>query len=221
MALRPRSLGARWLAPFLVAAFWARTDSAQEHDPRGARGERGEPAPEVVSNPSHAFELALSGDGIAFGYRSGLYRGNGFTSLGLFVSEDDDIAVQARLMRFGEPSAKAPLGLGVGIGLFGAHVDRNSDELLAITLTGSVDWAFDGVFDLAYPLRAGVELSYAPDISTFLDGSRVLDVLARLESDLSSWATAFVGYRHLEVDIEDGRDARLDRAFEAGVRLGF
>ena len=48
-----------------------------------------------------------------------------------------------------------------------------------------------------------------------------VDVVARLEADLSSWATAFVGYRHLELDLDDEDDAELDKAFEIGVRLGF
>lgn len=220
MALRTGSLSLRALVLLLVSLRLATAGAAQEREPWVEHPEQA-PRQEAAPDPTHAFEFTLSGDGLGFAYRNGLHRGKGYTAFGLFVSEEDDIALHARLMRFGEPSEKAPLGLGIGLGLFGAHVDRDSDELLAITLTGSVDYALEDVLGLAYPLRAGLELGYAPDIATFLDGTRVLDLVARLEGDLSGWATAFVGYRHLEVDIRNGRDARLDTAFEAGVRLGF
>jgi hypothetical protein len=124
-------------------------------------------------------------------------------------------------MRFGEPKHDVPLGLGVGLGLFGARIDESNDELLAITLTGAADYAVDPVFGFTYPTRVGLELSWAPNIATFIDGERVLDVLARVEVDLSTWATAFAGYRHLEVDLEDADDVELDSALQAGVRLGF
>lgn len=172
-------------------------------------------------DPPHAFEFALSGDGLAFGYRNGLHRGKGYTTLGLLISEDDDFALHARLMRFGEPRSEVPLGLGIGLGLFGAAVDATNDELAAVTLTGAVDYALDQLFGLTYATRVGVELSWAPDAATFADGERVLDVLGRVEVDLSTWATAFAGYRHLEVDLADEDDVELDSAFQLGIRLGF
>jgi hypothetical protein len=72
-----------------------------------------------------------------------------------------------------------------------------------------------------YPTRVGLEVSYAPDVATWVDGQRVLDVLGRVEVDLSTWATAFVGWRMLEVDLENEDDAELDNALQAGIRLGF
>ncbi len=172
-------------------------------------------------DPLNAFEFALSSDTLWFAYRNGLHRGKGYASVGLLAGAEDDFALQGRLMRFGEPNAEVPLGLGIGLGLFGAAIDETDDELLAITLTGAADYALDPVFGLTYPTRVGLEVSWAPDIATFVDGERVLDVLARVEVDLSTWATAFVGYRHLEVDLEDEDDVELDSALQAGVRLGF
>jgi hypothetical protein len=169
----------------------------------------------------HAFEFAIGGDALWFAYRNGLHRGEGYWMAGLLVNEDDDFAVQTRLMRFAETEGETPLGMGVGLGLFGALIDETDDELVAITLTGAVDYGIERVVGLAYPTRVGLEVSYAPDAATFLDGERVFDVRGLIESDLSSWATAFVGYRHLEVDIDGEDDPELDSAFQLGVRLGF
>jgi hypothetical protein len=195
---------------------------AQEQEPRGDEpGRRGQERESVpFDDPPHAFEFALGGDGLALAYRNGLHRGKGYTSIGAFLSTDDDFVLHARLMRFGEPSADVPLGLGVGLGVFGARVEDPDDEVVAITLTGGADYALDHVLELTYPTRVGLELTWAPDVATFADGDRVLDVLGRVEVDLSTWATAFAGYRHLEVGLDDGGE-ELDSALQAGVRLGF
>jgi len=196
---------------------------AQERKPRPPRPEedpeRFEPLPEL--DPDHAVEFWVGGDGLGLGYRTGHHRRRGFASLGLFASEDDDLVLEGRLMRFGQPAGQPPLGLGIGLGLLGAEVDEPNDEVLAITLIGAADYAFDRAFDLSYPVRAGIELSYAPAVATFLDGTRVLGIQGRVEMDLSTWATAFVGYRSLELDLENEDDAEVDRAVHAGVRLGF
>ncbi|MSR63619.1 MAG: hypothetical protein EXS08_14375 [Planctomycetes bacterium] len=210
----------RWLlAPALLAAPLA----AQQREPyvedpdRPAYDEQALPS----DDPLNAFEFAIGGDALWFAYRNGLHRGDGFLSLGFLANEDNDLALAGRIMRFAEPASAAPLGLGLGLGFVGAHVDDPNDELFAITITGAMDLALDQVYDLAFPTRLSVEVSYAPDAATFGDGTRVLDVLARVEMDLSAWATAFAGYRQFEVDLDNEDDAELDSALHVGVRLGF
>lgn len=218
----PSRSARRWLA-LLIAILTSAPLWAQEDEPQG---EPELPAPRQRAgvppgDPPNAFEFALSDDSLWFAYRNGLHRGKGYASVGLLASQEDDFALHGRLMRYGEPNEEVPLGLGVGLGLFGARVDETDDELLAITLTGAADYAIDPLLGFTYPTRIGLELSWAPDIATWVDGERVLDVLARVEVDLSTWATAFAGYRHLEVDLEDEDDAELDSALQAGIRLGF
>jgi len=197
---------------------------AQEPEKQPAEPElqsRGKHTAASYDDPPHAFELALDSDGLWFAYRTGLHRGKGYGSLALFVSAENDLVLQGQMMRFGEPRADVPFGLGVGLGLFGAEVDDTNDEVFAITLCGAADYALDRLFGFTYPTRVGVEVSWAPDRATFADGERVLDLLGRVETDLSTWATAFIGYRHLEVDLSDEDDAELDSSFQIGVRLGF
>ena len=195
--------------------------------PLGAQEEQEEPdlpardPGAAVDDPPHAIEFALGSDDLGFAYRSGLHRGRGYTTVGFFVGDDDDVALHARLMRFSEPRAELPLGIGVGLGAFAAEIDSSEEDAFAITLTGAADYALDQAFGWAYPTRVGVELSWAPDVATFADGERVLDLLGRVEVDLSTWATAFVGYRRLEVDVEDAGGVDLDDSLHLGVRLGF
>jgi hypothetical protein len=189
------------------------------------RGSEDELPPEdpadTMADPANAFELALSDDGLWFGYRSGLHRGKGYFSVEFFGDQESNYLLDAGLMRWSEPSVATPFAFGVGLGAFGAITDETDSELLAITLTGAADFELDEYLVLSYPTRIGVELTYAPDVATFLDGQRVLDALGRIEIDLSPWATGYAGYRHVETDIEDEDDFEFDSAFQAGVRLAF
>ncbi|NOT32406.1 MAG: hypothetical protein HOP15_18325 [Planctomycetes bacterium] len=207
---------ARVLASTAGLVLLAAATSAQQREPRAEQDRPAQDEPLQNDAPGHAFELALGGDGLAAAYRSAFHRGGGYSVLGFFVNEDDDLALHARFLRFGEPGAEAPLALGIGVGVFAAAVDEQNAELVAITLSGAVEYEFE----LAYPVRLVLEASYAPDMATFLDGQRVLDVVGRVETDLSSWATAFAGYRHLEADLENAADPELDSALQIGVRLG-
>ena len=182
---------------------------------------QGEHTAASYDDPPHSFELALGRDDLWFAYRTGLHRGKGYGSLGLFAGDDDDYLLHGQLMRFGEPRADVPFGVGVGLGLLAATLDDADAEVIAFTLAGAADYALDRPFGLTYPTRIGVEASWAPDLATFSDGERVLDLLARVEADLSTWATVFVGYRHLEIEVEDVGGEELDSSFQIGVRLGF
>jgi hypothetical protein len=118
-----------------------------------------EPALSGEPAQKRAIELALGGDALSVAYRSAFLRGAGYWTAGGLVNEDDDVAAHFRWLRFAEPDAATPLGLGVGLGVFGAIVDVPDAELAAITLTGAADYTL--ALDL--PLRFTVEASWAPD----------------------------------------------------------
>ena len=80
--------------------------------------------------------------------------------------------------------------------------------------------ACDYTFALDYDVCLGLDLAYAPEASSFADATRVLDLLARAEIDVSEWATGFVGYRFTEIDLDDDKDRELEKAAQIGVRLG-
>src|SRR5262245_23033751 len=191
---RAPSPAARALALGAALALLAALASAQEHEPDASRTGQRSGQQEPAVEPLRAFEFALSADGIGVGYRTSFRRGNGYEAVRLFISDDQDVVLDARLMRFGEPSTETPLAFGVGLGAFGAYVDESDAKILAFPLTGSIEYQLG----LTYPVRIGVEASYAPDLSSFVDGERVVELVGRAEADLSTWATAFAGYRHLE-----------------------
>jgi hypothetical protein len=166
--------------------------------------------------PDYSFELALGDDGLHAGFRNGFERGEGYGALELFLGEDDDWLANGRLMRFGEPAAGEPLGVGIGLGLYAGASDEPDADVGALTLIGAVDYTLP----LSYPVRLALETSYAPEAACFTDATRLLDLQARAELLVSDWATGFVGYRFTEIDLDDAKDRELEKAAHIGVRLG-
>jgi len=207
--------------PALLAALAGARAAQQTKVDRPAETEPGSEPDQAFApleiGPEHAFEVAISGDSLWLAYRHWLADPGGYASVGWLSGEDDDYALIGRFVRFGRPHAETPLGVGIGLGLVGVSLDDTDEELYAITLTAAAAYTWQ----LDYPTRLGVELSFAPDIATFGDGEEVVDLLARAEVDLSSWATAFGGYRLFEVDSDDDSDHEVDSSVQAGVRLGF
>lgn len=202
----------------MTLAILLGTSHAQERGKHTPRSPENEPRPTAMDlGPDHVLEFAASADGLWLGYRDTFRSAKGYTSYGFLAGENDDYALSARLVRFGVPRRDTPLGLGIGLGLLGATVDATNEELLAVTLTGNLEYRLE----LDYPLRFGCEATFSPGVATFFDGEGVLDVLGRVELELSDWAWAFVGYRRFQLDLEDAGNHDLDSAFHVGVRMGF
>ena len=171
------------------------------------------------SDPQYELELAINDDAVWVAFQTPLARGQGHLQIGAFATEDEEYVATAKLMRYGTPTADQALRLGVGLGAYVAWLDDPDDEnIYAITLSGSARYAF--ATDV--PTFLSFDGSFAPDVTTFDDGDRVIDALARFEVEVSRYATAFLGYRFLEVRLDDGDTEReLDDQFQVGVRLGF
>lgn len=165
--------------------------------------------------PTHAFELAYSFESVWAAYRGRFGEGRGYVTVGFLGNEDDDGAFLVRVMRFGEPQDSLPLGLGVGLGLYGGFIDEPDADFYALALAGYMDYAFD----TPWPLRLTGEVSFAPDIATTSEADELLDVLGRLEVELSEFAGAYIGARLFEVALEGGSDRELDSSVHVGIRL--
>lgn len=167
--------------------------------------------------PTHAFELAYSQESVWAAYRGRFSEGRGHATLGWLGNEDDDGTLLLRVMRFGEPRRAVPFGLGVGLGVYGGSLEDPDTDFFAVALAGHADYAFD----TPWPLRLMGEVSFAPDIATSSDADDLIDILARLEVELSDFAGAYVGARLLEVGLESGGRRELDSSVHVGIRLWF
>ena len=175
------------------------------------------PFPGYTDRSRFEFELALSDDTFWATARSRFSRGEGYGSLGLLINDDKDVLLAAHLLRFARPNVDLPLEVGVGFGAYAGFPDEPDDQQ-AYALTLSATAAY--FFETAYPTSLSALASVAPDVTTFDNGEDLLDILVRLEMEVGRHATAFVGYRFLEIDFENGSEVEFDDRIHLGVRLG-
>ena len=205
-------------APTLHGEWSARSFLRGEDEARQAPSTAYEPQPgeerSWLSDPS--LEFAVSSDSFWLGFRSGFARGRGHQSIGVLGNDEDDFLVQVSFLRYGAPVSDTPLELGVGIAGYAAFLDVEDESVFALALSGRAG----ATFPAAYPVTTFVEVSYAPDVTTFDAGDEWLDVLARVELGISRDAAAFLGYRYVHTEL-NRRDRELDDSLHAGIRIRF
>ena len=88
---------------------------------------------------------------------------------------------------------------------------------------GNVDLAALGVggtvrFSPAHRFGIGAHLFYAPGITSFMDAERFQETGIRVDYQVLPQAFVYVGYRQIEVDIDNGAD---DVELEDDAHIGF
>jgi hypothetical protein len=164
-------------------------------------------------------EAAAGNDTFLVGVQTPVF-GRGQVSAGFFWGEEEDIAGDIKLMYYASPG-NGGLSLGAGLGGYGAWPDEEDDpSVYAVTLSAAASYRFA----TALPFSIELDGSYAPDPMTFDDGNQLLDAMARVEVEVTSFAAVFVGYRYFWVELEPDEDDEyrvFDDAVHAGLRIAF
>ncbi len=167
------------------------------------------------------FEAALSSETAQFTFRSdSSLIGWGGADLGfsLFYNEDDDFVAQAELLQARQASSGNPLTFGVGVKAYAGRLDDSGDEIFGFGIGGEVKYTFAGVMPMAIYLRG----FFAPEITSFSETEEINDYVLGFQIEVLPQTTAFIGIRHLEVDMEDLNNYELDDdEAHLGVRLTF
>lgn len=173
-----------------------------------------EPIPRSGPN---VVEIALEDESFWFMAGRRFAANDGFFGVGYLGGDRDEELLNVRLLRYGTATNSPPIALGVGLGFYAAQVDNPDHESFAVALMGSIEARIENT----YPVRFVFEGAYAPDVSTFGDGDRVVDLWARVEVEISTVAQAFVGYRVVQLEFDDDTDYDMGETIQIGVRLGF
>lgn len=121
------------------------------------------------------------------------------------------------------------------LGLHVAGENWSQSGTFVITLGGRIYYTSPGELDLAalafggalrfspvHRVGIGAHLYYAPDITSFKDARTFSESGVRLDYQILPQAFVYVGYRNIEVDIEDGaKDVELDDNAHIGFKLLF
>jgi hypothetical protein len=162
-------------------------------------------------------EIFLSERAAQFGYARPIGVTAGDLSAALFFNEDDDLMINGGLVVSGQPPGQLPFSFGAGAKAYAFSLDDVDEDVVAAALGGSVRYTIPANF----PMHASAEAFYAPEITTSGDAENMLDFITRFEIEFIPRTSVFVGYRLLEADLDDGRDAELDDNIHVGLRLNF
>ena len=167
------------------------------------------------------FEAALTSETAQFTFRtdsSVIGWGGSELALGVFYNNEDDYVAQLGLMQRRQATQKNPLSLGVGVKTYFGQIDAANQDIVAVAVGGEVRYTIPGVM----PMSAYVTVHYAPKITSFSDTEEIIDNNIGFQIEVLPQTTAFVGYRHLKLDLANGSGYRLDdNRIHLGVRLTF
>ena len=168
-----------------------------------------------------AAELVYLTESATFGY------GGADMGFGLFLNEDDSYIASASLLVSGSGDGDVR-GLHFGVGAkiyagiidFPSPIDNQSGGSLAIG--GQIRYVFPG----STPLAILVEGFAAPDVTSVSDFKGLTEIRVALEMEITPSARAYIGWRSLEVELDEGLgingdEIDLDDSGHIGVRFSF
>lgn len=168
-------------------------------------------------------DINLSNDSALFRYIGHQSGGSTFggteTDLGFLYTTDDDIVGMFGIQVTGETGSGSPgLQAGVGLKAFGATADEADADVFALTLGGQLQYRPQSLSRVL----VGVDGFFSPDIVTFVDAESFSFVSARVGYEILPQATAYLGYRKIRADLENGGgEVTIESGGHVGVMLTF
>lgn len=161
-------------------------------------------------------ELSYLSQVSSFGY------GGADIGFGALVNEDDDLVGSGYVLVSGSNTGDVR-GLHFGVGakgyagtLDGPHGNLNADGG-AIAIGGRLRY----VFSSSMPMAVLGEAFYAPDITSISDFDGLQEYRLAAELEVTPSARAYIGYRKLEVSLDNNFDYKVDDDWHIGVRFEF
>ena len=168
---------------------------------------------------ANSFDINLSDDSIQFVYGS-VFHAAEVTVGGHYVrkdgNRDDHWAAHLGLLVSGEPrSAASRSDAGLGGRLY--YASAGSNDAAALALGGQFRW-----FPGDGPVGVGAYGYFAPNIVTGLDAKRLWEAGARVELEVvRGTAHVYLGYRRMELRLDNDADVTLDKGGHVGIRIAF
>lgn len=142
--------------------------------------------------------------------------GRGQVDGSVLFTDNDNLMASVGFGVTGEAGTGSPgLLAGVGARLYGVTTKNN--DLAALALGARLSFAPPPM----PRLRIGGEVNYAPNIVTFIDGSRLLDANVYIGYEIFQDAVAYVGVRRIKAGIDNGPDVTIAKGAFLGVSLNF
>jgi hypothetical protein len=169
---------------------------------------------------SETAEATFLTQNATFGY------GGADIGVGLFINERDDFLVNGAIIVSGSGTGDVrALHFGVGGKIYGGRLDFESNVPGATENPSGGAIAVGGnlryVFPSSTPIAILVEGFWAPSVTSFSDFDGLVEYRGALELEVTPSARAYIGYRVLEVELDNGFNYKLDDNAHIGVRFAF
>lgn len=173
-----------------------------------------------VNAGANDFEVALSSETADFTFRSDsslIGWGGSDLGFGVFYNDESDFLLQGSLMQMRQASEETPLTFGVGVKAYLGSLDKPNEDILALAIGGELRYTIPGAMPMAIFLRGHL----APDITSFSGANEVIDYTLGFQIEALPQTIAFIGVRHLEIELDQGDYEADDDNVHLGVRLTF
>lgn len=165
---------------------------------------------------SKTAEMIYLTESATFGY------GGADMGFGVFINERDDLMGTASILVSGSGDGDVRgLHFGVGSKIYMGILDlpspADNQEGGALSIGGQVRYVFPGKM----PFAILVEGFGAPGVTSLSDFEGLREFRGAIELEVTPSARAFIGYRTLEVELNNGSKIELDDRAHIGVRFSF
>jgi len=165
---------------------------------------------------SKTAEFMFLSESATFGY------GGADMGFGLFLNENDDVFVTGSILVSGSGDGDVR-GLHFGVGgkvyagilEFPSPVENQNGG--AIAIGGQIRYVSPGRTPLAFV----VEVFGAPAVTSASDFEGLVEVRVALELEVTPSARAYIGWRSLEVELNNTSEIEVDDKGHVGVRFSF
>ena len=152
----------------------------------------------------------------SFGY------GGADIGFGALINEHNDVIANGSILVSGSSTGDVKaLHFGVGAKVYAGTLEGPTGNLDldggALALGAKIRY----IFPSSAPLAVLGELYYAPEVTSLSDFAGVQEYRLALELEVTPSARAYVGYRKLEIELDNGFDYEVDDDFHVGVRFEF
>jgi hypothetical protein len=179
----------------------------------------------ATSGVAHAeiFDLSVGDNS----FRAALYgplsriasQSEGQYDVGVIVRpkrEDDLLIVHAGALLTGDTGMRN-FELAAGLGVRGVYIGRDRDSGGAVAPGGQLEARFPGYERIGFSIYG----YYAPEVLSLGEFDEYYEVGVGVDYQVLKNASVYLGYRNVNVEIEDGPKLTADNGLHVGLRLEF
>lgn len=172
-----------------------------------------------ITAQAQSLDVAVSSDSAKVQYNAPFKPANfGLNQFDVgFMFTDEDDAVASYGMRVSDEADAATPGLEAGLGfkVYAASADNNGS--LAVGLGGELHYIAPQLRRVGF----GIYGYFAPDIVAFIDTDTFFDWGASIGYQVLPEASVYLGYRKVEMGLNNGNDLVIDSGGHLGFKYGF